>query len=58
MEQTDRPQPAPPLSHALPFWLSLVFVPMLALGAAYGGWWLLLVPVWGLVMMPIVFRID
>jgi alkane 1-monooxygenase len=37
-----------PLS-ALPFWLSLTMVPVVWLGAAMGGWWVLLVPLysWG-----------
>ena len=31
---------------ALPFWLSLGFVPLLVLGAGWGGWWLALAPVY------------
>lgn len=31
---------------ALPFWLSLGFVPLIALGAAWGGWWLALAPLY------------
>ena len=34
------------LISALPFWLSLVFVPLLALGAVQGGWWLVLTPLY------------
>lgn len=30
----------PRLISALPFWLSLGFVPLIAMGAAWGGWWL------------------
>lgn len=29
---------------ALPFWLSLTFLPLIGLGAAWGGWWLALAP--------------
>ncbi len=35
------------LSHALPFWLSLSLVPVLLLAAGLGGWWLLIVPLYG-----------
>jgi alkane 1-monooxygenase len=38
---------------ALPFWLSLLFVPILAAGAAWGGWWLILTPVYGLGMITV-----
>ena len=34
-------------SAAMPFWASIGFVPLIALSAAYGGWWLLLMPVYG-----------
>lgn len=36
------------LVSALPFWLSLVFVPLIMAGAAWGGWWLFAVPVYGI----------
>lgn len=39
------------LASALPFWLSLVFVPLIAAGAAWGGWWLALVPLYGIGMI-------
>lgn len=39
-------KPIGTLASALPFWLSLVFVPLIALGAAWGGWWLALTPVY------------
>ncbi|SPJ23473.1 alkane 1-monooxygenase [Palleronia abyssalis] len=32
------------ISQALPFWLSLLLVPVVILAAALGGWWVLLVP--------------
>ncbi|MCL4676095.1 MAG: alkane 1-monooxygenase [Pararhodobacter sp.] len=34
------------LGAALPFWLSLGFLPLIALGAAWGGWWLALAPLY------------
>lgn len=40
------PKPIGPLASALPFWLSLAFVPLIALGAARGGWWLGLAPLY------------
>ncbi len=30
---------------ALPFWISFLLVPLLWIGAAWGGWWVLVVPV-------------
>lgn len=47
---TDAPAPLAPselakFSRALPFWLSLALVPLAWIGAAYGGWALVLVPV-------------
>ncbi len=35
------------LTAALPFWVSLGFVPMIAAAAWWGGWWLLAMPVYG-----------
>lgn len=41
------------IASALPFWLSLVFVPLIAVGAAWGGWWLALVPLYGIGMITV-----
>lgn len=38
---------SPRLAAALPFWLSLSLVPLAAVGAAIGGWTVLLLPVYG-----------
>jgi len=35
---------------ALPFWLSLAFLPLIALGATRGGWTLFLLPIYGWVL--------
>ncbi|MBZ0128880.1 MAG: alkane 1-monooxygenase [Rhodobacteraceae bacterium] len=37
-------------ANALPFWMSLSFVPLIALALFLGGWWLILIPLytWGL----------
>jgi len=35
------------LSGALPFWLSLGMIPLALLGAGLGGWWVLLLPLYG-----------
>ena len=31
----------------MPFWASLGFVPLIAVAAMQGGWWLLLMPIYG-----------
>jgi len=41
------------LASALPFWLSLLFVPIIAAAALWGGWWLALPPVYGFVVITI-----
>ena len=43
----------PSLGHALSFWISMFFVPLLAISAAYGGWALLLVPLYGWFLTPL-----
>jgi len=35
------------LQNALPFWLSLGMLPMALIGALYGGWWVILLPLYG-----------
>ncbi len=52
-----RPTVAIGLADALPFWLSLVFVPMVAAAAVYGGWFIALVPLWGWVVMSLLDRL-
>ncbi|MEM8788335.1 MAG: alkane 1-monooxygenase [Pseudomonadota bacterium] len=42
-----------PLSAALPFWLSLILVPMTVAGAVLGSWWIALIPLWVWVLMPL-----
>lgn len=34
-------------SAAVPFWLSLVMIPLALIGASQGGWWLALLPLYG-----------
>ena len=41
------------LQNALPFWLSLVMIPLLLLGASLGGWTLALLPLYGWVMVSV-----
>lgn len=36
------------IGNALPFWLSLLFLPLLAPGVIWGGWWLVLAPIFGI----------
>ena len=56
---TSSPKPASlkpvgPLTAALPFWLSLGFVPLLALGALWGGWWLALAPLYAFGLISVI----
>jgi alkane 1-monooxygenase len=44
----------PGLKDALPFWAAVGFVPLLLSGAAFGGWWLVLVPAYGWVVSSLV----
>jgi len=39
--------------HVAPFMLSFVTLPLVALGALFGGWWLLLTPVYGWWLLPV-----
>jgi len=47
-------QTAPP--PAWPFWLTLTFVPLVAMSVTQGGWWIAFVPVYGWVLTPIADR--
>ena len=40
-------------SAAVPFWLSLLMIPLALIGASQGGWWLILLPVYGWGMFSI-----
>jgi len=48
----------PSFAAALPFWLSLGFIPPLMLGAAWGGWWLFLTPVYSFVIVTLLDAIT
>lgn len=39
--------------HVAPYLLSFVTLPLVALGAGFGGWWLLLIPLYGWWLMPV-----
>lgn len=46
---------------AIPFWLSLVFLPLVPFAISLGGWWLLMIPVyaWGLYsLLDLVFGLE
>ena len=43
---------------ALPFWMSMVVIPLAVIGAIYGGWALLLLPVYALVLTTILDRVT
>ncbi len=47
------PLPTAGLNRALPFWLSLSLIPVIATAAWFGGWTLLLVPAYGFGMMTL-----
>jgi alkane 1-monooxygenase len=54
MTQTPDPKR---LTAALPFWMSLTIIPVVALSAYLGGWWLLLTPAYGWIAMTALDRI-
>lgn len=47
------PQQFRRLSAALPFWASLGFVPLVVMAALWGGWWLVMMPVYGWVAFTV-----
>lgn len=46
------------LGSALPFWMTLVNVPLAILGTLWGGLWLLALPAYGLVLVSILDRLS
>ncbi len=50
---TEREAPRTAHLNAAPYWLTLTFVPLVALAVWQGGWTILLIPVYGWVLMPI-----
>ncbi len=32
---------------ALPFWMSFIALPLAVIGAVFGGWWVILLPLYG-----------
>jgi len=48
---TDTSRAAPP--SAAPYWLTLTFVPLVILAVLQGGWTILLIPLYGWVLMPL-----
>lgn len=42
---------------ALPFWIGMTLIPVAVIGAAWGGWWLLLMPAWALAGSTLLDRI-
>ena len=49
---------APSFSNALPFWISLAFIPLVVLAAWQGGWWIALVPLFGWVVMSVLDKLS
>ncbi|WP_126975156.1 alkane 1-monooxygenase [Frigidibacter oleivorans] len=52
---TDKTRPR--LTDALPFWLSLLTLPLLAVGAVRGGWTVALLPLYGWALISILDRL-
>ncbi|MDX2482130.1 MAG: alkane 1-monooxygenase [Pseudodonghicola sp.] len=50
---TEREAPRTAHLHAAPYWLTLTFVPLVALAVWQGGWTILLIPFYGWVLMPL-----
>lgn len=48
----------PSLARAIPFWMSLVFVPMIWLAAMQGGVYIALVPIYGWIVLTILDQIS
>jgi alkane 1-monooxygenase len=48
-----QPKPAAARLRAWPYWLTLTFVPLVALALYQGGWTILLIPFYGWVLMPL-----
>jgi len=46
----------PSLSAALPFWMSLVFEPMMVAACLWGGWYIAAIPIYGWIVMSILDR--
>ena len=43
-----------PFYKALPFTVSFICIPLIVLGAVFGGWWLALVPLYGWYAAPVI----
>lgn len=50
---TEREAPRIAQLNAAPYWLTLTFVPLVGLAVWQGGWTILLIPVYGWVLMPL-----
>lgn len=45
--------PTTPPPAAWPYWITITFVPLAVMAILKGGWWIVLIPLWGWVMMPV-----
>ncbi len=43
----------PSIARALPFWMSLIFVPMITISGIYGGWTIALIPAYAWIVMTL-----
>lgn len=53
MNTTNRQAPRSAHLNAAPYWLTLTFVPLVVLAVLQGGWTILLIPLYGWVLMPL-----
>ena len=53
MARSPDPQTKYTALSAWPYWLTMSFVPLVVLAVAYGGWTILLIPIYGWVLMPL-----
>ena len=50
-------KPLPTLANALPFWVSLAFIPLWWLSVSLGGWWIALIPFYTIIISSFLDRI-
>ena len=48
--------PIPNMENALPFWMSLIMLPLFTISCIFGGWTLILVPAYGWVLISVLDR--
>ncbi|MEO1551518.1 MAG: alkane 1-monooxygenase [Pseudomonadota bacterium] len=54
--QTHTPWQSVGLVQALPFWMSMLFVPMMIAACLWGGWFIAVIPIYGWIVMSVLDR--